>query len=115
MKKTIVAIVLLVSFTLTACSSIISSTHPTQEEWLEVYLTHKIEQAADLWRVRTAIKVAINSESKEILISMVPATGEEELEAADKDSYTGISKAVIDSVLNDYAWAKDYGLTVQYL
>lgn len=96
-------------------SKIVSNEHPTKEEWLEIYITHRIEDWTDAWQQRIAIRVAIIPADKEIVVTLTSANGQEEISQSAKNSYVSDTESIVNSILEEYDWAKDYKLTVQYI
>lgn len=112
---------LLIIFVFSACLIIpliakdTSVEHPTKEEWLEVYITHKIKQFTDLYADRIAIRVAIIPKHKEIVVTLTLANGQEEMSQAAKKIYCDEVEKIVKSVLITYSSAKNYKLIVQYI
>ena len=99
------------------------SQHPTQDEWLKVYISQSIHNLTDLWQQNVAVSVVIFSQDadkkplipKEIVITMAFANGEEPITKIDKDQYTGPAESIAKSILEDYGVTKEYKLTVQFI
>ena len=89
--------------------------HPTREEWLEVYLTHKIKEFTDLYAQRIVVRVAIVSKAKEIVITLASANGQEEMSQTAKKIYNDEVEQIVKPILKEYDWTRNYKLTVQYI
>ncbi len=96
-------------------NKISTNEHPTREEWLEVYMTHKIKQFTDLYAQRIAVPVVIVSEAKEIVITLTSANEQEEMSQTAKKIYVDEVEKIIKPILKKYDWVKNYKLTVQYI
>ena len=96
-------------------NKISTNEHPTKEEWLEVYITHKIKQFTDLYAQRIAVQVAIVSKAKEIVITLTSANEQEEMSQTAKKIYADEVEKIVKSTLKEYDWTKNYKLTVQYI
>lgn len=88
--------------------------HPTREEWLEVYVTHKIRQFTDLYANRIAVRVAIIPKNEEIVITLTLANEQEDMSPPAKKIYCDEVEKIAKAVLAAYDWAQSYKLTVQY-
>lgn len=87
--------------------------HPTKEEWLEVYLTHKIKQELDVWEERIAVQVKIISELKVVQITLVCAIGQGEISETTKFMCANDTENLVKPILEKYEWVKSYQLIVQ--
>jgi hypothetical protein len=96
-------------------NKISTNEHPTKEEWLEVYITHNIKQFTDLYAQRIAVRVAIVSKAKEIVITLTSANEQEEMSQTAKKIYSDEVEKIVKLILKKYEWAKNYKLTVQYI
>lgn len=96
-------------------NKISTNEHPTKEEWLEVYITHKIKQFTDLYAQRIAVQVAIVSKAKEIVITLTSANEQEEISQSAQNNYVHDVERTVKSILEEYDWVKNYKLTVQYI
>ena len=96
-------------------NKISTNEHPTKEEWLEVYITHKIKQFTDLYAQRIAVRVAIVSKAKEIVITLTSANEQEEMSQTAKKIYADEVEKIVKSILKEYDWTKNHKLTVQYI
>ena len=96
-------------------NKISTNEHPTKDEWLEVYITHKIKQFTDLYAQRIAVRVAIVSKTKEIVITFTSANGQEEISQSAQNNYVHDVERTVKSILEEYDWVKNYKLTVQYI
>ena len=94
--------------------SLVADEHPTKEEWLEVYITHKIKQFTDLYVDRIAIRVAIIPRNQEIVITLTLANGQEEMSKSAKTIYCDEVEKIVKAVFVTYNWARKYKLTVQF-
>ena len=88
--------------------------HPTKEEWLEVYITHKIKQFTDLYADRMAIRVAIILKNQEIVITLTLANEQEEMSQSAEKIYCDEVEKIVKAVLVAYNWVQNYKLTVQF-
>ena len=95
-------------------NKISTNEHPTREEWLEVYTTHKIKQWTDLWKQRVAVRVAIIPKVQEIVITLTSANGQEEISQSAKNVYAHDIETIVKGLLENYDWVKNYKLIVQY-
>ena len=89
--------------------------HPTQEEWLEIYLTHKIEDLTDAWSIRISTNVFISSKTQDVVVTMTSANGERALDSFARNSYQDMVGGIVDAVLEDYPWTDGYKVTVQFI
>jgi len=89
--------------------------HPTKKEWLEVYMTHKIKQWTDLWEHRIAMTAGIYSEEREIVITLASANGQEKISQSGKNTYVHDVETIVKVILEEYVWAKNFKLTIQYI
>jgi hypothetical protein len=89
--------------------------HPTKEEWLEVFITHRIKAGTDVWRQRIAVWVAIVPEHQVIAITLTSANGQEEITQSAKNSYLSHVEYTVKVILKEYGWAQNYKLVVQYV
>ena len=96
-------------------NKISTNEHPTKEEWLEVYITHKIKQFTDLYAQRIAVRVAIVSKAKETVITLTSANEQEEMSQTAKNIYADEVEKIVKSILKEYDWTKNHKLTVQYI
>jgi len=96
-------------------NKISTNEHPTKEEWLEVYITHKIKQFTDLYAQRIAVRVAIVSKAKEIVITLTSANEQEEMSQTAKKIYADEVEKIVKPILKEYDWTKNHKLTVQYI
>jgi len=120
MKKIIILPILLVFILLLGAGCISNSikttiTHPTQEEWLEVYITHGITEVTDLWEQRIAIRTGIFKQDKEIVITLSSANGQSPLGASQKTSYEKSVKSIVQEIIKNYDWVKNYKIIVQFI
>jgi hypothetical protein len=105
----------LASQNITSDKSLLADEHPTKEEWLEVYITHKIKQFSDLYAARIAIRVAIFPKNQEIVITLTLANQQEAISQTAKKIYCDEVEEVVKAILVTYQWAKSYKLTVQFI
>jgi len=96
-------------------NKISTNKHPTREEWLEVYTTHKIRQFSDLYAQRIAVIVAIFTKEQEIVITLTSANEQEEMSKVAKKIYCDEVEKIVKAVLEEYDWVKNYKLTVQFI
>ena len=96
-------------------NEISTNEHPTKEEWLEVYITHKIKQFTDLYAQRIAVRVAIVSKAKKTIITLTSANEQEEMSQTAKKIYVDEVEKIVKSILKEYDWTKNHKLTVQYM
>ena len=118
MKKIILFTILLTLIFSTGCSLKQTNTaisHPTKEEWLEIYLTHKIEDVTDLWRLRTTTKVGIYNEDKEIVVIITTSNGEDYPNKGSQQVYTETAEGVVEEIIKSYEWAKNYKIIVDFI
>ena len=94
--------------------SLFADDHPTKEEWLEVYITHKIKQFSDLYAERIGERVAIIPKKQEIIITLFLANEQEEMSQPAKKIYCYEVEKIAKSVLVTYIWSQNYKLTVQF-
>jgi len=94
--------------------SLFADEHPTKEEWLEVYITHKIKQFTDLYADRIGVRVAIIPKKQEIIITLILANEQEEMSQPAKKIYCNEVEKIVKSVLVTYIWTQNYKLTVQF-
>lgn len=99
----------------TSDKSLVADEHPTKEEWLEVFITHKIKQLTDLYADRIAIRVAIIPKNQEIVITLTLANEQEEMSQSAKKIYCDEVEKIVKAVLVTYNWAQNYKLTVQFI
>ena len=76
--------------------------HPTKEEWLDVYLTHKIKQNLDVWEERIAVQVEIISELKVVNICLVCAVGQDEISQTTKNMCANDVENIVKLILEKY-------------
>lgn len=114
MKKAFLVFAALFSLSLSGCTASTNS-HPTESEWLEVYLSHEIRETTDLWSTRVSIATLIYPQDKEIIVSITEANGEDLLRDSAKESYVSTCKSITESVLEKYKWASDYKVIVQFI
>lgn len=97
-----------------------SKVHPTQEEWLKVYIAHNVRKTTDLWGKRVAVNVDIfinNADGKilspkEIVVTILSANGETLIKGTGIDQYNKTVEGIVNSILEDYGLTKDYKLIV---
>ncbi len=94
--------------------SLFADEHPTKEEWIEVYITHKIKQFTDLYADRIGVRVAIIPKKQEIVITLILANEQEEMSQSAKKIYCDEVEKIVKAVLVAYNWAQNYKLTVQF-
>ena len=104
----------LASQNITSDKSLLAYEHPTKEEWLEVYITHKIKQFSDLYGDRIAMRVAIISKNQEIVITLTLANEQDEMSRSAKKIYCNEVEKIVKAVLVAYNWAKNYKLSIQF-
>jgi hypothetical protein len=114
MKKILVALLSSILL-LNGCGSN-GINHPTKTEWLEVYLTHEIEEIFNLWESGVAIRVGIYEKDKEIVVTITAKMGEQFPETA-RQTYIDTAKKTVEEILifQDYEWAKDYRIIVDFV
>ena len=95
--------------------SLFADDHPTKEEWLEVYITHKIKQLTDLYAARIAVRAAIIPKYQEIVITLTLANEQEEMSQPAKKIYCDEVEKIVKAVLVTYNWAQNHKLTVQFI
>lgn len=121
MKKLFVTLSLLILVGV-GCSNkqqIIS--HPTQDEWLEVYTAFNIRKMTDVWERRVAVIVKVFSLKadgtalipKEIIVTITAANGEESVAKA--EWYKPFAEGVVKSILEQYNVDKEYKIIIQLL
>ena len=81
--------------------SLFADEHPTKEEWIEVYITHKIKQFTDLYADRIGVRVAIIPKKQEIVITLILANEQEEMSQPAKKIYCDEVEKIVKSVLVD--------------
>jgi len=96
-------------------NKISTNEHPTKEEWLEVYITHKIKQCTDLYAQRIAVRVAIVSKAKVIVITLTSANEQKETSQTAEKIYADEVERIVKPILKEYDWTKNHKLTVQYI
>jgi len=89
--------------------------HPTKEEWLEVYITHKIKQSTDLWQQRISVDVLIRPKEKVISITLASANGQDEISQSAKDGYIHSVEIIVKAIVENYDCTPNYKLSVNYL
>lgn len=94
--------------------SLFRDEHPTKEEWLEVYITHKIKQFSDYYAERIVVRVAISPKHQEIVITLTLANGQEEMSQPANKIYCDEVEKIVKAVLVTYNWAQNYKLAVQF-
>lgn len=87
--------------------------HPTQDEWLEVYITHKIHEAID----NTPRKVVVNTNVGEnkIFVLLRSSTGQTAIPESGRVVYIEDVKSVIKNVLEENGLIKNYTFSVDYI
>lgn len=96
-------------------NKISNNEHPTKEEWLEIYVTHRIEDETDAWKQRIAVRVGIFSVDKEIVVTLTSVNGQGEISQTAKNYYISNIENIVRSILKEYDWVKGYNLSVQYI
>ena len=96
-------------------NKISTNEHPTKEEWLEVFITHRIKAGTDVWPQRIAVWVAIVPEHQVIAITLTSANGQEEITQSAENSYLSHVEYTVKVILKEYGWAQKYKLVVQYV
>ena len=100
------------------------SRHPTQDEWLEVYVSHIIHKKTDVWQQRLAISAVIFSQNadgkplvpKEMIITITSPNGQQPVtDNKTRGAYIESAKGIAESILENYGVAKEYKLTVQFI
>ena len=89
-------------------NKIVNNEHPTKEEWLEIAITHRIEDWTDPWQQRIAIGVTIFPEDKEIVVTLTSANGQEEISQSSKNGYVRDIENIVKTILEEYNWAKNH-------
>ncbi len=89
--------------------------HPTQEEWLEVYMAHKIKQKTDLWERRIAVTITIVPTDHVIVVGLTSANGQKQISQSAKNGYIDTVEVTVKGILEKYDLVKSYKLTVQYI
>lgn len=89
------------------------SQHPTQNEWLEVYITHKVHEAID----NSPRKVVIdtNVEENKIFVLLRSSTGQTNIPESGRLAYIEDVKNVIATVLEKQGLIKNYTFSVDYI
>ena len=87
--------------------------HPTQDEWLEVYITHKIHEAID----NSPRKVVIdtNVEEGKIFVLLRSSTGQTAIPDSGRLAYIEDVKNVISGVLEKQGLTVNYTFSVDYI
>ena len=100
------------------------SRYPTQDEWLEVYVSRNIHKTTDVWQRRVAINVVVFSENsdgkplipKEMITTITSANGQDSItDTKTKDAYIETARRIAESILENYGVAREYKLTVQFV
>jgi hypothetical protein len=111
-----IAIILLL---LAACSPAATNEmllkHPTQAEWLEVYISHNIKETTDLWGRRVGILTSIVEKDKTIIITMSLANNEEPITTDAENSYKETAEIIVRSILEEYGIQDEYSLTINFI
>jgi len=89
--------------------------HPSREEWLEVYLTSKIRENTDAWEQRTAIRTVVDSNTRQIIITLTSANGQGEYSEGTRQTHLAMVKKMALGIVNKYDWAADYSVQVQFV
>ena len=89
------------------------SQHPTQEEWLEVYITHKIREAID--NSPRKVVIDINVEEGKIFVLLRSSTGQTAIPNSGRLAYIDDVKNVISGVLEKQGLTKNYTFSVDYI
>src|SRR3989338_6561017 len=89
------------------------SQHPTQNEWLEVYITHKIHEAID----NSPRKVVIdtNIEENKIFVLLRSSTGQTNIPESGRLAYIEDVKNVVKNVLDKNSFSNNYTFSVDYI
>ena len=89
------------------------SQHPTQNEWLEVYITHKVHEAID----NSPRKVVIdtNVEENKIFVLLRSSTGQTHIPESGRLAYIEDVKNVVKNVLDKNGLANSYTFSVDYI
>jgi hypothetical protein len=99
------------------------SQHPTQDEWLEVYTSHCINESLDTSQQRVAFLIAIASKDangkalapKQMVITIASANGQDPISQNAKNGYIQTVENIAKYVLEDYRLNKEYEVAVQYV
>ncbi len=110
-------------YTLTSSINTNVSQHPTQDEWLKVYISHNIHELTDLWLLRVAANVAIISldedqkpiTPKQLVVTIVSANGETAISGSVADQYKQQVETRVKSILEKYGVESEYELAIQTL
>lgn len=78
---------------------------PTRAEWLQHDLERNIRTSTDLWRIRVAVNVLIFPQSKEVLIIIASANGQQELTGAVCSSYRSTAENIAKLTLEEKSWS----------
>ena len=78
---------------------------PTKAEWLQYDLERNIRTSTDLWRIRVAVNVLIFPQSKEVLIIIASANGQQELTGAVCSSYRSTAENIAKLTLEEKSWS----------
>ena len=89
------------------------SQHPTQNEWLEVYITHKIHEAID--NSPRKVVIDINVEEGTILVLLRSSTGQTAIPDSGRVAYIEDIKKVVSDVLEKQGLTKNYTISVDYI
>ena len=98
-----------------AANEVSTDRHPTKEEWLEVYLTHRIRQTTDVCQQRIAVIIRISTKEQEIVVGLTSANGQQEISQSAKNAYVRHVEAIVKPILEEYSWVRNYKLTVTYV
>lgn len=97
--------------------------HPTQDEWLKVYISHNVYKITDMWTKRVSVTVDIFTTNpdgtalipKELIIGITSPNGESIPNENAIQQYITTVKGIAETILKDYRLENDYKLVVQSL
>lgn len=88
-----------------------------KNNYAELVIENELEDLTELWNRRYAVDVVILTDSKEVLITLSVANGEEPLSATQVDSLKRALSASLKTTIetSEFDWLKSYTKLVQYI
>lgn len=90
-----------------------NSQYPTQDEWLEVYIVHKIHEVID--NSPRKVVIDVNIEENKIFVLLRSSTGQIAIPENGRIVYIEDVKSVIKKVLEKNGLMKKYTFSVDYI
>ncbi|MHB8109747.1 MAG: hypothetical protein ACYDHW_06915 [Syntrophorhabdaceae bacterium] len=88
---------------------------PSRKEWLRISIFYLIKDHTDSWKQRIGSMIWVRENEKTIFITLTSANGQKEISREAQNEYCNVIKRVVESLIEEYDWARSLKVHVQFM